>query len=389
MKSLMPTVFKGFNYDVQHDELGAFVLKNELHNTNSAFNEETRPNLVFDLYFDPETKDVRTAPPSDTHLHEGFIKIGPKRNNNGTHQYHAFRWSRKKVESESFNLEFIGPSERGEWKVYTKVRDIDSTTLKDLIMDISTNSGAGDIDRIGLDQRLFDYPKPVSLIRLLCEAVTVRNSVVLDVFAGSGTTAHAVMELNAADGGSRQFILAQIGETFAPGSAGDKAGFRSIAHLARERIRFAARTIREKAGPTPPEIDFGFRAVQIDTSNVKSILRTPDSMEQDDLTLYSDNVKPDRTGEDLLFQVLLDWGLELSMSIVVEQMGSHEIFILDDGALIACFDGEITSELVRQIAKRQPLRAVFRDSGFASDADRINTEQIFAELSAVTDVKVI
>ena len=185
-------------------------------------------------------------------------------------------------------------------------------------MDISTNAGSTDIKRVGLEKDWFDYPKPVSLIRLLCEVATAGSDVVLDFFAGSATTAHAVMEQNAVDGERRQFILVQLGEALEPGSAGSKAGFETIAGLARERIRRAAANVSESSGAGVGDV--GFRSLRVDTTNLADVLRTPDGVEQDQLDLYADSVKSDRTAEDLLFQVLLDWGLELTMSISVEQL---------------------------------------------------------------------
>ncbi|MDZ7931345.1 MAG: site-specific DNA-methyltransferase [Rhodococcus sp. (in: high G+C Gram-positive bacteria)] len=387
LKALMPTIYKGFNYTVQQDERGPYVLKNELYNTNSVFNEVSRPNLVFDIYFDPSTKNVRTASVSDQHVHPGYVKIGPKRNNNGTHRFHAFRWSAKKVETESHDLAFVEAA--SGWKVYTKVRDVDSTALKDLIMDISTNDGSADIVKAGLEQQWFDYPKPVALIQLLCAVVTSSDSIILDFFAGSGTTAQAVMEQNAADGGSRRFIMVQLNEVVDPNSAPAKAGFATIADLSKERIRRAGAKIAAGAGGAASPIDVGFRALKVDSTNLSDVLRTPEALGQSMIGLFTDSIKPDRSGEDLLFQVLLDWGLELTMPIALEQVDGHDIFVVEDGALVACFDKAVSHELVRTIAKREPLRAVFRDSGFASDDDRINAEQIFHELSPATNVKAI
>ena len=179
LKGLMPTVYKGFNYTAESDEHGPYVLKNELYNSNSAFNEITRPNLVYDIYYNKETGDVKTSPISSDHKFADFIKISPKSNNNGTNKFHAFRWGTKKVEAESHNLAFIESS--SGWKVFTKVRDIDSTSLKDLIMDITTNEGSADIEKLGLDPKWFDYPKPVNLIKLLIDAASDANSIVLDL----------------------------------------------------------------------------------------------------------------------------------------------------------------------------------------------------------------
>ena len=191
LKRLMPDTYKGFDYEVLTDEKGAFVVKNELYNTNSAFNEETRPNLVFDIYFNPETGEVRTEDVSNSHLHSGFAKIPPHANSNGKHKYHAYRWSRERIARETDDLYFVENS--AGWKVYTKVRDVDVTTVKDLITGISTNAGSSDVTRLGMSSSLFDYPKPVDLIKLLVPLIAKEQDIVLDFFAGSGTTGQAVL----------------------------------------------------------------------------------------------------------------------------------------------------------------------------------------------------
>jgi adenine-specific DNA-methyltransferase len=269
LKALMPTVYKGFNYEVQHDDLGPYVVKNELHNTNSGFNEVTRPNLVFDIYYDPTAGEVRTEPVSHSHLHAGWVKVAPKRNNNGVHRYHAFRWSRRKVETEAHNLAFV-ESATG-WKVFTKVRDVDTTAVKDLIMDINTNAGSSDLAALGLGRRWFDYPKPVDLVTLLCEIGTTPDSIVLDFFAGSATTAHAVMRLNAADGGRRRFIQVQLPVPLPESSEAARAGLTTIADLARERIRRAGTAISEAAQPGTT-VDLGFRAFRVEPKRPRTRL---------------------------------------------------------------------------------------------------------------------
>ena len=236
----------------------------------------------------------------------------------------------------------------------------------------------------------FSYPKPVFLIEYLIRVFTRSSGreIIMDYFSGSATTAHAVMAANEHDGGNRRHIQVQIAEVVgrSEGRSGD-----TIVDLARRRIVAAGESIQAQLNRRTGEctLDTGFRFLRIDTTNVTDVLRTPDSIDQSELTLYAESVKPDRSGDDLLFQVLLDWGLELTMSIITEQMDGHEVFVVEDGALIACFDEEVSPALVREIAEREPLRAVFRDSGFASDADRINAEQVFAEISPSTDFKVI
>ncbi|TQO18856.1 adenine-specific DNA-methyltransferase [Rhodoglobus vestalii] len=231
---------------------------------------------------------------------------------------------------------------------------------------------------------VFDTPKPTHLIRRMLALATSASSadVVLDFFGGSGTTADAVLQQNAEDGGARRFILVQLPD----GGDDQKKG---IPDVARERIRSAGRAVSDAAGLTGQGLDIGFRALRVDSSNMADVLRTPDDTAQLLLDELEASVKIDRTNEDLLFQVLLDWGLELTMSISVELVHENEVYVVEGGALIACFDDLVSAEAVLDIAKRQPIRAVFRDSGFESDAVRINTEQVFREVSPATDVKAI
>lgn len=237
---------------------------------------------------------------------------------------------------------------------------------------------------------VFDTPKPTSLIKHLCYVANVRaDDIVMDFFAGSGTTADAVMQLNAEDGEARRFVLVQLAEEYNENSLAHGLGFSTIAETARERVRRAGIGILAKAGLHGEHLDCGFRTLRVDTSNMVDVLRTPDATDQLALDQLEGSVKSDRSGEDLLFQVLLDWGLELTMPICIEQIEGKDIFVVEDGALIACFEENVAPEVVHSIAKRQPLRAVFRDSGFASDDARINAEQVFREVSPATDVKAI
>lgn len=238
--------------------------------------------------------------------------------------------------------------------------------------------------------RVFDNPKNWRDLRRIVEYLTGPDDLVLDFFAGSASTAHAVLDLNATCGSERRFIMVQLDEDVPSTSPAAAAGFSSIPQIARDRIRRAADEIQSRfAGGATLSTDFGFRSLRLDTSNMADVLRSPDETYQLALDQLEGSVKPGRSGEDLLFQVLLDWGLELTMPIEVEQADGHEIFVVEDGALIGCFDSLVSPELVRTIAKREPLRAVFRDSGFASDDARINAEQIFREVSPATDVKAI
>lgn len=240
---------------------------------------------------------------------------------------------------------------------------------------------------------MFNNPKPTRLLLRALSLATSSDSVVMDFFAGSGTTAHAVMALNAKDGGSRRCISIQLPETTDEGSVAFKAGHATITELAKERIRRAGKKIKsDHAGKDGIEnLDIGFRVLKIDTSNMAQVYYRPDELKQDDLLGMVDNVRPDRTAEDLLFQVLLDWGVDLALPIVREQVAGREVFFVDGDALAACFvtDGSVDEDFVKALAERKPLRAVFRDSGFANDNARINVEQIFKAMSPTTEVKTI
>lgn len=238
---------------------------------------------------------------------------------------------------------------------------------------------------------LFNNPKPTRLIQRILELATSpgRNDIILDFFAGSSTTAHSVMIQNAADGGNRRFIMVQLEEVTSEKSEAFKGGFSTITSLSRERIRRAGHKILEGNCHPDWNRDVGFRVLKVDTSNMKDIYYRPDELSQGDLLEAVDNVKPDRTPEDLLFQVLVDWGVDLTLPIRRETLQDKTVFFVDDNALVACFDTGITEELVKELAKHEPLRVVFRDNGFVSDAVKINVEQIFRQLSPSTEVRAL
>ncbi|MGW8645621.1 site-specific DNA-methyltransferase [Micromonospora chalcea] len=238
-------------------------------------------------------------------------------------------------------------------------------------------------------QVFFSAPKPTKLIQKILELVPASgDDVVLDFFAGSGTTAEAVLRRNAAGNSPWSFILVQLAEPLNLKAGAAPSGFATISALCAERIRRAGASVLTGDVALQGTVDVGFRVLKVDSSNLADVLRTPDALVQDELSLYTDSVKPNRSDEDLLFQVLLDWGLELTMPIAVEAIDGREVFVVGESDIIACF-ADVSPAVVREIASREPLRAVFRDSGFATDADRINAEQVFAEVSPATDVKAI
>ena len=240
-------------------------------------------------------------------------------------------------------------------------------------------------------ENLFDTPKPSKLISYLITISGVeKDAIILDFFSGSATTAHAVMKLNAEDGGHRKFIMVQLPEKTDEKSEAYKAGYKNICEIGKERIRRAGRKIKEDAGLTAPaDLDIGFRCLRLDESNMKPVYYTPDEISQQDMFSLVDNVKSDRTPEDLLFQVMLDLGVLLSSPIEVKEIAGKKVFNVADGFLLACFDHDVTEETVKAIAQMKPYYAVFRDSSMANDSVATNFDQIFETYSPETVRKVL
>lgn len=237
----------------------------------------------------------------------------------------------------------------------------------------------------------FTFPKSLWAVYDPIEAVTGndKDAIVMDFFAGSATTAHAVMQLNAADGGNRRFIMVQVPAEIDASLPPYKRGFKTIAEISKERIRQAGKKILEGDCRSEWNRDIGFRVLKIDTSNMADVYYTPDATNQGDLLAQVDSIKQGRTAEDLLFQVLVDWGVDLTLPIRRETVQGKTVFFVDENALVACFDTGVTEALVKELAGHEPVRVVFRDTGFVSDAVKINVEQIFRQLSPSTEVKAI
>lgn len=237
---------------------------------------------------------------------------------------------------------------------------------------------------------VFETPKPVSLIRyLLSICNNTQNGIIVDFFSGTATTAHAVMQMNADDSGHSKFIMVQIPEKCDEKSEAYKAGYKNICEIGKERIRRAGKKIKLESPLTTGDLDIGFRVLKLDDTNMKDIYYAPDDYDQGMLAGLESNIKEDRTDLDLLFGCLLDWGLPLSMPYSSEQIDGCTVHTYNDGDLIACFAENIPESVVKKIAKRQPLRAVFRDSSFANSPAKINVTEIFKLLAPDTRVKVI
>jgi adenine-specific DNA-methyltransferase len=253
--------------------------------------------------------------------------------------------------------------------------------------------GSSEMGSILGNLSVFENPKPTDLIKLVIEAGSKKDSIVMDFFSGSATTAHATIKQNVEDGGCRKFILVQLPEICHDKSEAFKAGYKTIAEISKERIRRAGKKIKEENADKEgiENLDIGFRVLKVDTSNLAEVYYNPAVIKQEDLFTQVDNLKPDRTEEDLLFQVMLDWGVDLTLPIRRETIANKTVFFVDKNALVACFDkhGGIDDSFVKELAKHQPVRAVFRDAGFKNDDVKINVEQVFKLLSPVTQVKTL
>lgn len=328
---------------------------------------DKRPNLHYDL-IDPETGVNYGCPPKGWRFEKNTMakKIAEKR--------------------------VLWPSNtegRPRQKLFLNEMDSVFKNISSVVQEISTGDGTREVNAL-VGSGVFSFPKPTRLIQIFVEQATDKESIVLDFFAGSASTAHAVLKKNAEDGGRRRFVMVQLPEMTAEGSEAFKAGFKTIAEISKERIRRAGREIsagRVQSG----KLDTGFRVLKIDTSNMADVHYAPDVLDKANLDLFVDNIKRDRTPEDLLFQVMLDWGVDLALTIARQTIQNKEVFFVDDNALVACFDanGGVDEDFVKELAKHEPLRVVFRDAGFKNSAVKINVEQIFKSLSPSTEVKCI
>lgn len=276
-------------------------------------------------------------------------------------------------------------------RLYSK-KIVDTTSIKSVLKDIpDTQKARKEIEELFASQDIFSYPKTIAIPKLFSKLVTnlKENDIIMDFFSGSATTAHAVMQLNAEDGGHRKFIMVQLPEVCDEKSEAYKAGYKNICEIGKERIRRAGEKIKADNPLTTQDLDIGFRVFKVDSSNMNDVYYSAGEYSQDMLTDLEDNIKPDRTDLDLLFGCLLDWGLPISLPYTSEQIENYTVHTYNEGDLIACFDENIPESVIKEIAKRKPMRAVFRDAGFGSSPEKINVTEIFKMLAPDTDVKVI
>lgn len=305
-------------------------------------------------------------------------------------------WGKDRVDAALKNndIEFT-QNNKGEWIVSSKqyLKD-ESGEMRlgktfSIIDDIYTQHGTNEMIDIMGDAKIFNYPKPIGFVNKLLAIGTDKDAIILDFFSGSATTAHAVMQHNAEDGGKRKFIMVQLPEVCAEGTEASKAGYATICEIGKERIRRAGDKIKAEAGLTAQNLDIGFRVLKLDDTNMNDVYYAAGDYTQDLILQMESNIKPDRTDMDLLYACLLDWGLPLSMPHTHEKIDGFTVHTYNDGDLIACFEERISEKAIREIAGRKPLRAVFRDSSFSSSPEKINVFEIFKLLAPNTNVRVI
>lgn len=274
-------------------------------------------------------------------------------------------------------------------RLYSK-KIMSTVSIKSVLKDIpDTQFARKELEELFDSQDVFSYPKTIELVKLFAKLSTDPGDIIMDFFSGSATTAHAVMKLNAEDESDRKFILVQLPEKTAEDSEAYKRGFSNICEIGKERIRRAGIKIKEEYTLKTQHLDTGFRVLKLDDSNMNDVYYSAGEYTQNMLSLMESNIKSDRTDLDLLFGCLLEWGLPLSLPYSSEQIEGYTVHNYNDGDLIACFDQDIPDSVIKAIAKRQPLRAVFRDSSFAGSPAKINVGEIFKMLAPDTRVKVI
>lgn len=368
------------------DEHGLFKEADNLRATGVNAPREKRPNLWYPIYLDESSGDfyVTEDDVPTTSSHTTILPINPE----GAEL--SWYWSKRNFRENKHNL--ILKKTANGWQFYKKQRpsigDLPTSKPKSFFYKPEYSTSTATIELKNLfGRKVFETPKPVPFLMDLITIGTDEESVVMDFFAGSASTAHAVMQLNVRDGGKRRFILVQIPAEIPSDSEAFKAGYRDIAALARKRIELSAERIAETSGMK--NFDSGFRVLKVDTSNMSDVFYSPDAIKQGDLIDAVDNIRPERSAEDLLFQVMLDWGVDLALPIETKTIQGKDVYFVDTDALAACFDKDagIDDAFAKELAAHKPLRVVFRDAGFKDSAVKINIEQIFKLLSPSTEVK--
>ena len=357
----------------ENDEIGYYKKGANLKSTGVNAPREKRPNLFFPIYIKEDSFFLD--------YFEGTTEILPITDGKEM----SWRWSKDKFNNEKHNV--IISNENGKISLYKKQRpalgELPTKKPKTLFYkpEYSSGNGTAQVKEL-FGEKIFSNPKPYDLVKDFIKVGTNNDAIILDFFSGSATTAHAVMKLNADDGGNRKFIMVQLPEKTDEKSEAYKAGYMNICEIGKERIRRAGRKVKEEAGLQGQNLDTGFRVLKLDSSNMEDVYYTPESF--DASKLFVDNVKADRSSEDLLFQVMLELGVELSAKIESREVSGKEVYFVDDNYLVACFDADVNEAAITEIAKMNPVYFVMRDSSMSSDNVADNFDQIFQHYSKDT-----
>ncbi len=395
-KSALPTLFlpshtdEGFRFS---DEYEAQRGKYKLNQTLDYDSLQYSASLDY-----PITVEGETFYPG-----QSYEKYLDRKNGNHARADWAWRWSKDLFDFGYKNGFIVIKKYDGYSRIYTKTyqnckiaktasgftieyiqRTKAISTLEFVENEYSNDNSKKNLTSL-FESSVFDYSKPTALLKTLAQYSSAADDIVMDFFSGSATTAHAVMQLNAEDGGHRKFIMVQLPEKCDEKSEAYKAGYKNICEIGKERIRRAGEKILKEQlannnstlNSPNSKLDIGFRVLKLDSTNMKDVYYAPGDYDQDFLHQLESNIKDDRTDLDLLFGCLIDWGLPLSLPYKSEQIDGCTVHTYNDGDLIACFDANVPESVVKEIAKRKPLRAVFRDSGFASSPEKINMFEIF------------
>lgn len=367
------------------DEIGRYRLLG-LRQRGVASLREDRPEMFFPIWVNPEDSSI-----SLTYV-EDWEEVIPKKSDGREGRW---MWGKQKCINESNRLVAKLVSTRREFDIFVKDylnKDGEQRTRKyktiwsDKIL--NNQIGTQEVKAI-LGGDYMSFPKSTEYIKTIIQTGTSSSSLILDFFSGSATTAHAVMQLNAEDGGNRQYIMVQLPEETPEDSEARKAGYNTIPDIAKERIRRAGKKIKEESPLTTADLDTGFRVFRLDEGNYEDVKRSPKEFKQDQLDLFLNNIKTDRNDLDLLFGCMLDWGVQLSLPMTQEVVDGKTIYTVNDGDLVACFAENVSEDVVKAMAEKMPLRVIFRDSCFAQDADKINIYETFKQKLDWSDQEVV
>ena len=391
-----PFLVKNAKKFSRKDEEGNYSLR-ILEKQGGGDTLSERPSMGYSIYYNEKVNDVKLLfdynlnnspvyePQNEELLNKGYVCYRPQPRGSGEMALGIWRWGDGTF-IEKFNANVVH-FENG--RVYAKERETEYIEKypESVLLDYINTQGTNDLKQIFAD-KVFDFPKPVNLIKFLLSLGTSPDSLVLDFFSGSATTAHAVMQLNAEDGGNRKYIMVQLPEETPEKSEARNAGYDTICEIGKERIRRAGKKIKEDPENKNKDLDTGFRVLRVDSSNMEDVYFEPAGLRQENLFTHVDSVKQGRTELDLLFGCMVDWGVELSYPLRREEVAGKYLHIVNEGALVACFDKDISVEVVRHIAEMRPLRIIFREECFATDANKLNIYEQFKQLSGWSDDEV-